>query len=437
MAGRRATQLAALVGALGIVSTGGLAFAGAQIIGNANGGVEVVAVEPGEVIARRTIPTTEAMLLVQIGSPVEEGASPVAGLTVLSLSPMRDGVRRGGYVIDIPTDVIVERPDLTAGSLGSLLTAGGSDAQPAGLESLQSGVENLLDIALDGVQAISARQLADALAPVAPISLDLIDPVPNPDGGSRALFAPGLTEFDSDDLATLLTLPLVDESDGSRSQRRALLWRNILDRAATMPEVKVEGGDFEPLISAYLPSLGAGPHETRPLTTIVTQQGTTPVKGIAEDATRVLMSQAMPDRVSVTGTRVWVISPLSDPTMMLDVAQIFGSGFVDVELVMLTLAPEGSPGFNGVGPLTRYLFSGEDGEAAGTALGDFLIRGRTEADQNPVEGIDLTIVLGKDFEDRILRDRAAAQAETRATTGERSGGRDANRPQDNEPIDGD
>jgi hypothetical protein len=235
----------------------------------------------------------------------------------------------------------------------------------------------------------------------------------------------------------LLTLEdLAAKPDASQRQRN-LLWAAVLDRFGQLkvPPQSAKASDGVQA-SQYLPRIGSGPHLARSIRVNLVPKGTSQERTIYSHEVRALLAQAMPGKISVAGgVRVWIINPLDDPTMSLAAAQILDSPFVGDDLVMLT-DTAGTPQQNGVPEKTTYLYVGDTGLEAAKALQDVMATGQVAEERSPVQDIDLTVILGRDFEARVLRDRAAAQQKNSDATASSVAPRDANRPQDNAPVEG-
>jgi hypothetical protein len=428
-----ATRLAALLGVVGVLGTAGFAYAGVRVIGNSNGGT-ITNQESNSPQVLRQLPETPVMLLVQLGGVAEDGDRPVTGLTLLSLSPLvKDPTTgqkdsRGGYVVDIPITIDVQQGDLTTGALGRVYTI-------EGLEALEQAVGTALQIEVDGVQVVTDADLAKTLAPMGNLRVDFADAVPDPDDGDRALFRPGAQDLTPEQVAQLLTLPELSAKPDASQRQRTQLWSLVLDKFSDLAVPPADPKATGVQVSSYLSRIGAGPHVSRSLSINLVAKGTSQQKLLFDHEVRALLAKAIPGKISVAGgARVWVINPLTDPLMSKDAAQVLLSGFVDADMVMLT-DTAGTEQQKGIPEKTLYLYSSEIGQRAAAGLSDVLIGGQAGPDKNPVEDIDLTIVLGKDFEARVLADRAAAPDAT-SEAGVSGPARDANRPQDNAPVEG-
>jgi hypothetical protein len=123
---------------------------------------------------------------------------------------------------------------------------------------------------------------------------------------------------------------------------------------------------------------------------------------------RLLAAQAMPSRVSgvSTGLNVWLVNPLSDPSMARAGAETL-VGFNAANLVFETESSESVPA------KTILRLRSEELRVDAEALRDDFFPGATIVVDGPrVDGVDVTVTLGEDFRQRTQQSRAAQAATT-------------------------
>jgi hypothetical protein len=351
------------------------------------------------------LPPTPAQLLVSLdvsGAP--------QSIAVASLNPGG----RGGFLILMPTLLRVDVPGVGDAPLGSAFATGGATL-------LRQTVESLLDIRLEQVSVLDASTWPTLVTGNVTVSFD--DPVgtPGPDGRLDVLFPAGPAALTAADLPTAFGAHAADESEAARLVRYQSLWDGVITsiEATTPPppatSTTVPTGDAQvappPLaVEQFMASLASGAHEVQVLP-VNALPGEPEAYSPDEGPMRLLVAEEMPGAVSppTNSARIRLVNTTGDPAAMLtaaDLVLLLQANLViasDDTLVPTTQVRYATPGFKG------------SAEFVAKSLGV----GTVVQDATVVDGIDLTVVLGKDFEAQVAKHAAAAPS-TSTTTQETS-----------------
>ncbi len=351
------------------------------------------------------LPPTPAQLLVSL-----DAAGAPQSIAVASLSPGG----RGGFLILMPTLLHVNVPGVGDAPLGSAFAAGGAPL-------LRQTVESLLDVRLEQVSVLDASTWPKVVAGNVTVSFD--DPVgtPGPDGRLDVLFPAGPATLTAADLPTAFGAHAADETEAARLVRYQSLWDGVITSiAATTPPppattTTVPTGDAQvappPLpVEQFMASLAAGAYQVQVLP-VNALPGEPEAYTSDEGPMRLLVAEAMPGAVSppTNSARVRLVNTTGDPAAMLtaaDLILLLQANLViasDDSLVSGTQVLYATPGFKGAA------------EFVAKSLGV----GTVAQDATVVDGIDLTVVLGKDFEAQVAKHEAATPS-TSTTTQETS-----------------
>ena len=349
------------------------------------------------------LPLTPAQLLVSL-----DAAGAPESIAVASLSPGG----RGGFVILMPTLLRVNVPGVGEGPLASAYAAGGQAL-------LRQTVESLLDIRLEQVSILDATTWPQVVTGTVTVSFD--DPVgsPGPDGRLDVLFPAGPASLAGSDLPIAFGAHLPDETEAARLVRYQTLWDGVLtsiDATTPPPSVTsttVPSGEAQvaqpPLpVDEHLAALAAGAHQVIVL----------PVKPLPGEPEayepdvgpmRLLVAEAMPGAVSppTNSARIRLVNTTGDADAMLTAADL-----VLLLQANLVIASDDSPVTT-----TQVLYAAPGFKGAAEFVAQSLGVGTVAQDATVVDGIDLTVVLGKDFEAQVAK-HAAATTTTSTTTQE-------------------
>jgi CBS domain-containing protein len=210
---RRVTTTWAFVAAVvGVVAAVALGAAGYVAIANTTDG-EVV----GGGVREVTFPATPTASLA-----VLDNAGHLASLAVLVARPDDgDEPGRGGTVVPIPISADA------SGGFGDERLPLGETVALFGPESLTDEVPNLLGVGVDGLVVVDEQELAQLLAPLGPIAVDL--PTAVRDSSGRQLAAAGPQTLDPDEVAAVLSATDPTISGAQRYPIDVVVWRALAD----------------------------------------------------------------------------------------------------------------------------------------------------------------------------------------------------------------
>ena len=349
------------------------------------------------------LPATPTQLLVSLDATGTPESIAVAAL--------RPG-SRGGFVILLPTLLRVTVPGVGEGPLGSAYAAGG----PA---LLRQTVESLLDVRLEQVSVLDAATWPRLVSGTVTVSFDDAVGTPGPDGRLEVVYPAGPATLTATDLPIAFGAHLPDETEAARLVRYQTLWDGVLTSIdATTPPPPVtsttvpgEQTQVEPPplpVEQHLASIAAGAHEVSVL----------PVKALPgepeayepdQGPMRLLVAEAMPGVVSppTNSARIRLVNTTGDEDAMLTAADL-----VLVLQANLVIASDAA-----AVDQTRVLYASPGFKGAADFVAQSLGVGKVVQDATVVDGIDLTVVLGKDFEAEVAK-HAAATTTTSTTTQE-------------------
>lgn len=338
----------------------------------------------------RRLPATPAALV--IGTD-RDGQT--VSLTVLGLSPGA----RGGSVIVLPVGTAV---DIVAGGgapvrLGSGFAAGGVDGQ-------QVLVESFLGITISTAAAADETQLTRLLTPLTPVTVQLDEPVVDTDASGQPvqLFPAGTVRLDAAGAARFLLARETNRSEIDRLDRVRRFWLAAFDASnntanntpTTVADVATAVTPSD--VGGFIDDLRAGTVQVTSLPVAAVLDSTRNpdhVDLLDVDATtvRLLMARALPGAVSPsdTGLRCWVINPTGDAN--LSYQAVGALVYLHVNVILVTESSSTVP------DRTRIAYGTPSGQRSVFLTGLFG-RGELVATDEPVDGIDVTITLGRDFQ---------------------------------------
>lgn len=210
---RRVTTTWALVAAVvGVVAAAALGAAGYVAIANTTDGQVV-----GGGVREVTFPATPTASLA-----VVDDSGHLASLAVLAARPSDgDDPGRGGTIVPIPISAD------SSGGFGDERLPLSETVSLFGPESLADEVPNLLGVGIDDLAVVDEAQLAQLLAPIGPISVDL--PTPVRDSSGRQIAAAGPQTLDPEAVAAVLSATDPTISGAQRYPIDVVVWRALAD----------------------------------------------------------------------------------------------------------------------------------------------------------------------------------------------------------------
>jgi hypothetical protein len=409
-AGRRWTWIAAAVGVGAALAVPLLARLAAQTLGDSTTGTLD---QPEPTLAR--LASTPGALLMSV-----EGDE-VVGLTVFAL----DDSGTGGTVLVLPTGSSAvmdgfDRPN----RLAAAYTSGGADEQV-------TAAEGLLGVTFSATDQLDEAGLRALLAPLAPISVDLPEPVVRTiDGTDQILLPKGPQDLTADQAAAVLFARRTGESESFRLPNEVAVWKGIM---AAVGRAEQGDGDPEPAgstasspgtsgaapaeVPAFLQAVGAGPSQvvtlpvTRAVDAVTNPDGIDLLQLDVIDL-RMLMARILPSAVSPTGSglRIRLVNHTGEPAALYDATARLQ--FVGANVVAIDDAASG--------PATGVTSISYDPALTQEQVDDLTIATGPAA-ANPasgrIDGIDVTIDLGQDFLTFLKTSGAAGDVSTTTTAG--------------------
>jgi hypothetical protein len=213
---RRRTLVAFVFGLVIALCVPVLSYAAVNLIRNSKEGTCKNCEQP-EV----SIPPTPLSMLATVD------AGKVTTITVMALSPPdASGGAKGGTFIVVPVGAETSSP--TTGERMRVADVYGSgDAV-----GLKTAVEGLLGVTISEYAVLDASGTQEFLTPVAPIEVDLTEPVLEtaPDGTAHELFPVGTQRLDAAQMAQFLMARAPNEGELDRLERIGEFWTAVSDR---------------------------------------------------------------------------------------------------------------------------------------------------------------------------------------------------------------
>ena len=336
---RRRTIIAGLAGIIGLVSLPMLSIAAAKTLKNSKEGRNILVGLPDLIL----VPPTPAALFAAVDDQGE-----VTAISLLALSPPRNGVVKGGTIIEVPVGAKTNLADGTVGRLADAYAHGGQT-------ELVEAAEGLLGVTMLTSMVAGADGIAALLAPYAPLDVNLAADVVHTDAaGVDQVVAPaGTVSADAAMLAAMLTAHEQGRPETDRFGRIGDLWSTIALRvgpgigtpittttstvgAATAAPIEDPAADF----ATFWQAMFAGEsHVYRLNSTPVTDPVTNPAGSDMVDlylaeviyiTATVLPSSVSPAFSSIT---FYVRSPLGDSRLTLEAVSRLAFNGANVVLV--------------------------------------------------------------------------------------------------------
>ena len=347
--------------------------------------------------ARAIIKSNEGHSVTTSGLPVAQLPPTPVGLIVRAGADghARDFVlisalpkQAGGWVIQVPADVRVDIVDRGTNRLADAFDIGG-------VALVKQALESLLQIAIQSADVVDPSALVTLLQPYQPFRFTLDQPILNYVNAVRTdtVLPAGAIVLNALDVPRFLDARLNHQAQLEVLPRQELLWRAVVASVKSRAQSPAAAGTN----AAWIASLGPGQHAVGTLAVDASGQA-----DVAR--ARLLVAQAMPGAVSpaVDGKRYRLVNTTGDIGVAVAAVNrvIAAGGSVIWE-------SDASP------PATKTLFEfGDDANAAFAAsLVPSFKTGVAQKGTQRIEGIDVTVTLGRGF-----AAVAAAEAAAPATT---------------------
>jgi LytR cell envelope-related transcriptional attenuator len=288
---------------------------------------------------------------------------------------------RGGHVLLIPPGTMTELPSFGLDGLGRSLALGGPPL-------LQNALENLFGVKLDPVTVLKDPQLAALVRPAGSLTADLPARVESVDGAGRVsvLWDEGQVALAPDDVPKFLSVR-GQGNDLARLVRHQVFWTSWLARMRQAPAAIPAAPDG---LKRVVTALVAGPvsFDTLPVEAINAGAAGADVYRIRQADLDSLLRQALPG-APVGRIRVQILN---------------GSGALGLaEKVAARLVPTGARvvltgnASSFAYRQTQVVFYKRSKQSAALALQKALGAGKVVFSRNPLDVVDVTLVIGKDF----------------------------------------
>nr|MDQ3756293.1 LytR C-terminal domain-containing protein [Actinomycetota bacterium] len=314
-----------------------------------------------------------ALLLVQ-----RDAANRAVSLFVLA--PEVGG--KGGTLLLMPPGTMAEAPSLGLQPFSQLLELGGPDR-------LLGTVRNLLGANIAEVHVVDDAGLAALLAPAGPLSVDVPERVEKVDarGTVEIVYEAGPTKVEPAEVPRLLA-EKGRGTDLTRLARHQALWNAWLQRLGKQPDaVPAE----PPAVKRALAALAAGEVRTRvlPVTALGVDADIELYQVEREQLAR-LSASVFPTAARAAGERprIQILNGTGAPGLGQRVADKLGAGF-DVRLTGNAARFDYTE--------TQVVFYDRDQQGEAERVRAALGMGKLVLSRNPLDVVDVTIIVGKDF----------------------------------------
>ncbi len=329
-----------------------------------------------------TSPTPERVTEVApTAAVVQVDGDELVGVSVAVLAPAG---QPGGSLVLVPVGTWVDVPGLGLEPLRRAHELGGSDRVALSLE-------NLLGVGLDQVVVLDARSWARRVEPVAPLVIDnpaAIERIGD-DGRVLTVWPEGEVVLDADEVGAFLAASSYDEPDLDRLVRHGVVWRAWLEGLAG---IEVAAGDERADLDAFLDRLAAGPLDVRlvPVETL-TGTGRDTEYSLDRDGVDALVDEVLPGAASASAERVRVqlLNGAGAPGLAARATEVLvpAGARVDVR--------DNAQDFDH--EVTQFVYYRDDQRAGALRLRNALGVGDVVKGLEPLDVIDVTVVLGRDF----------------------------------------
>jgi hypothetical protein len=214
----------------------------------------------GELIRRVSDPSAAGYEAAVVKTPTAlvvlvDPAGKLDSLALLALSS--DGI---GGVLSIPADTVVAGSDASS-TLRTIFDS-------SGINALSQATGRILNLSFTDAEIVPSAQWATLVGPVAPVTVNNPDPVPDATGS--VVFARGTLELAASQVWPYLSAKGRNESDLSRLVRQQAFWKGWLAEIGTGGGAGVVPISSESGLGRFVVALGAGrvTFQTLPVTTL-------------------------------------------------------------------------------------------------------------------------------------------------------------------------
>ena len=317
-------------------------------------------------------PVPPTALLVQ-----QDASGAAASITLLVAGPGG----RGGHVLMIPPGTMTELPSFGLDGLGRSLALGGPPL-------LQNALENLVGVKLDPLTVLRDPQLAALVRPAGPLTVDLPARVESVDAAGRVsvLWDEGQATLAPDDVPRFLAVQ-GQGNDLARLVRHQVFWTSWLARLRQAPAAVPAAPDgLKRVVTALV--AGTVSFDTLPVEAIDAGNAGSDVYRVRQSDLDSVLKSALPG-APVGRVRVQILNGSG----ALGVAEQVASRLVPTGARVVLTGNADSFAYR----QTQVVFYERSKQAAALAVQKALGAGRLVFSRRPLDVVDVTLVIGKDF----------------------------------------
>ncbi|MFT7647397.1 MAG: hypothetical protein ACI8Y4_002145 [Candidatus Poriferisodalaceae bacterium] len=306
------------------------------------------------------------------------------GFTVFALDGGAAGEPKSGLVLFVPASTMVEIPGFGLDRIAEAYGVGG--AELAGLT-----LRNLLSVDFEHVDAVDAARFTALIRGVGDLTIDnpsVVDTITT-SGRVETLWPAGAVVVPANDASAFLEARAVDESDLDRLVRHQAFWKALLAARADVAESVDEP---EADIDAFLDTTAVNAERlTYRILPVETMGGSQELYGVDREALADLQSRLAPGVTNGAQSRttVQLLNGVGIPGLAEPVTALVLAADVTVELTgnALQFGHE----------TTQIVYYRDDQVEAALRIRDRLGVGEVVKQRDPIDVVDVTIVIGADL----------------------------------------
>lgn len=379
-----------------------LTVIGVRAVGRSNAGRELnVETDPSAEGYEAAVDPTPTMLVTQTD---DEGT--VTGVTVLSLKNAG-----GGNLTFFPAGTVLELPFTATGQAPM-----NEIYQGAGQAGLEQRIETLLVAATqEDVEVLNNAQWESLLAPLGPLTIDNpVELVAADPSGAPVTFAQGPIQVPPEQIGLYVNTRGPEENDLTRLERQEAFWTAWLAAVNASSDPNAVPGETDSGLGRFVRELAEGEAtlNTLPVTPIgIPGVGATDSNLYRPDQGAVdqLVADTIPLPVGVGRLRSRVLDGTGTEGLAVEAARVVVPA--GAEIAILGNAED----FGREETVVQYYDPAERDQAQ--RLLDALGVGRLVLRENVTDNVDVTIIVGSDFDPDVAPGAAAAATSTTVAPG--------------------
>ncbi|MBL8778527.1 MAG: LytR C-terminal domain-containing protein [Acidimicrobiales bacterium] len=379
-----------------------LTVVGIKAVGRSNAGRELnVETDPRAEGYEAAVDPTPTMLVTQT-----DDAGTITGVTMLSLK--NSG---GGNLTFFPAGTVLELPFTETGQAPM-----NEIYQGAGQTGLEQRVETLLVAAAqEDVEILNNAQWASLVAPLGPLTIDNpVELVTTDAFGGQVTFAQGPIPVPPEQIGLFVNSRGLEENDLTRLERQQAFWTAWLAAVKVSTDPNAVPGETDSGLGRFVRDLSKGDatFNTLPVTPIgipgvgATDSNLYQPDQVAVDA---LVAETIPLPVGVGRLRSRVLDGTGTEGLAIEAARIIVPAGAEIAIV------GNAENFGREQTVVQYYDPAERDQAQ--RLVDALGVGRLVLRENVTDNVDVTVIIGSDFELENAPGASAAATTTTAPLG--------------------